>query len=88
MTFTIRASRDGETTTTVRIGPTITVAKARELSKTGWAVEIIDDDGTVYEPSEFDQLLSFDRPKNPKESSSGNVLAMLENILAERHRRK
>jgi hypothetical protein len=85
MTFTIRASKDGETIETVRIGPTATVAKARGLFKTGWMVQIIDDDGFVYAPSEFDQLLSFDRPKNPKESSRADVLAMLENILADRH---
>jgi len=53
-TFTIRASKNGDTTTTVRVGPTITVAKARELSKAGWTVQIIDEDGSVYGPSEFD----------------------------------
>jgi hypothetical protein len=88
MTFTIRASKDGETIETVRIGPTATVAKARGLFKTGWMVQIIDSDGAVYAPSEFDQLLSFDRPKSPKENSSADVLAMLENILADRHGRK
>jgi hypothetical protein len=88
MTFTIRASKDGETIETVRIGPTATVAKARGLFKTGWMVRIIDDDGSVYAPSEFDQLLSFDRPKSSKESSHADVLAMLETILADRHERK
>ena len=86
MTFTIRASKDDETTTTVRIGPTITVAKARELSKAGWTVRIIDENGSIYEPSEFDQLLSFDRPK--KEISRADVLATLEDILIDRDRRK
>jgi hypothetical protein len=66
MTFTIRASKDGETIETVRIGPTATVAKARRLFKTGWIVQIIDDDGLPYAPSEFDQLLSFDRPNRRK----------------------
>jgi hypothetical protein len=65
MPFTIRASKDGETVETVRIGPTATVAKARGLFKTGWIVQIIDDDGLPYAPSEFDQLLSFDRPNRP-----------------------
>ena len=88
MTFTIRASTDGETIETVRRGPTATVAKARGLFKTGWMVEIIDENGSVYAPSEFDQLLSFDRPKSPKESSRGDVLAMLESILADPHGRK
>ena len=31
--FTIHASKDGETSQTVRLGPTISVAKARELAK-------------------------------------------------------
>jgi hypothetical protein len=88
MTFTIRASKDGETIETVRIGPTATVAKARGLFETGWMVHIIDDEGSVYAPSEFDRLLSFDRPKSPKESSRADVLAMLENILADLHGRK
>jgi len=81
-TFTIRASKNGATTTTVRVGPTITVAKARELSKAGWTVQIIDDDGSVYGPSEFDQLLSFDRPK--KEISRAELLTSLEKILIDR----
>jgi hypothetical protein len=51
-------------------------------------VQIIDDDGSVYAPSEFDQLLSFDRPKSPKETSRADVVAMLENILADRHGRE
>jgi hypothetical protein len=88
MTFIIRATKDGETIETVRIGPTATVAKARGLFKTGWIVQIIDDDGSVYAPSEFDQLLSFDRPKSPNESSRADVLAMLESILVDRHGRK
>jgi hypothetical protein len=45
MPFTIRASKDGETIETVRIGPTATVAKARGLFKTGWMVQIIDGEG-------------------------------------------
>lgn len=46
MTFTIYASKDGQSVTTVRIGPTITVAKARELSKYGWDVHITAANGT------------------------------------------
>jgi hypothetical protein len=45
MPFTIRASKDGETIETVRIGPTATVAKAPGLFKTGWMVQIIDGEG-------------------------------------------
>lgn len=86
MTFTIRASKDGQTIETVREGPTATVAKARGLFKTGWLVQIIDSDGLTYAPSEFDQLLGFDRHKSqkPKEISSDGVLSIVENILAER----
>jgi hypothetical protein len=84
MTFTIRASKNGETIETVRIGPTAAVAKARGLFKTGWLVWIVDSDGSTYAPSEFDQLLSFDRPKGPKESSNNDILAMVEDILADR----
>jgi hypothetical protein len=82
MNFTIRASKDGEIIEVVRIGPTATVAKARGLFKIGWMVQVIDEDGSVYAPSEFDQLLSFDRPKASKKSSPADVLAMLENILS------
>lgn len=61
MTFTIQASKDGETVQTMRISPTITVAKARSLQKSGWQVHIIDSDGRRYGPNRFDQILSFDR---------------------------
>jgi hypothetical protein len=58
--FTIHASKDGETSQTVRIGPTISVAKARELTKYGWQVHITDADGQQYGPDRFDDLLRFD----------------------------
>jgi hypothetical protein len=61
MTFTIHASKDGQSVTTVRIGPTITVAKVRELSKYGWDVHITDEGGQRYGPDKFDDLLRFDR---------------------------
>ena len=88
MAYTIRASKDGETIETVRIGPTATVAKARGLFKTGWMVQIIDENGSAYAPSEFDQLLSFDRPKSPKKSSRADILTILENVLSDRQGRK
>jgi hypothetical protein len=50
---------------TVRIGPTATVAKARGLFKAGWVVQIIDEKGFPCAPSQFDQLLSFDKPDKP-----------------------
>lgn len=59
--FTIQASRDDETVTTVLIGPTITVAKARMLHKQGWQVHVTDADGRQYGPEKFHRLLSFNR---------------------------
>jgi len=59
--YTIHASKDGETSQTVRLGPTITVAKARELTKYGWQVHITDADGNQYGPNKFNELLRFDR---------------------------
>ena len=84
MIFTIRASKDGQTIETVREGPTATVAKARGLFKTGWLVQIIDSDGLTYAPSEFDQLLGFDRHKRPRRISGDGVLGIVEDILTER----
>jgi hypothetical protein len=60
-TYTIHATKDGETVTTVRIGPTITVAKARTLLKEGWNVRVTDGEGHQYGPGRLDRLLSFDR---------------------------
>jgi hypothetical protein len=80
MTFTIRALKDGDIFETVHIGPTATVAKARGLFKTGWMVHIIDSDGSSYAPSEFDQLLAFDRhaakepPKRRRSEFAGKYL--------------
>jgi hypothetical protein len=59
--FTIHSSKDGQSTTTVRIGPTIIVAKARTLQKEGWQVYVTDASGHRYDGDEIDQLLSFDR---------------------------
>jgi hypothetical protein len=86
--FTIRASKDGETIETVRIGPTASVARARGLFKTGWMVQIIDSEGLCYAQSEFDQLLSFDRHKAAQDTPKDDVLAVLENVLADRRGRE
>jgi hypothetical protein len=59
--FTVHASRNGETSQTHRTSPTVTVAKARVLFKTGWSVHIADSAGRQYAPSEFDEILKFDR---------------------------
>ena len=59
--FTVLASKNGETNETQRTSPTITVAKARILFKSGWQVNIADAAGREYGPSEFDEILKFDR---------------------------
>jgi hypothetical protein len=63
--FTIHATKDDDTISTVRIGPTVTVAKARTLQKEGWQVHITDADGRQYGPGQFDQLLSLDHRGPP-----------------------
>jgi hypothetical protein len=60
-TFTIHASRDGETIEAARTSPTMTVAKARALLNDGWQVHITDTNGRRYQPETFEQVLSFDR---------------------------
>jgi hypothetical protein len=59
--FTVHASRNGEISETRRSSPTVTVARARGLSKSGWQVHIADSTGRQYAPSEFDEILRFDR---------------------------
>jgi hypothetical protein len=59
--FTVHASKNGETNETQRTSPTITVAKARILFKSGWRVHIADAAGREYGPGEFDEILKFDR---------------------------
>jgi hypothetical protein len=59
--FTVHASRNGETNEVQQDSPTLTVAKARGLFKTGWEVHIADSAGRRYAPSEFDEILRFDR---------------------------
>jgi hypothetical protein len=59
--FTVHASKNGEASETLRTSPTITVAKARALFKSGWRVHIADAAGRKYGPAEFDEILKFDR---------------------------
>ncbi|WP_300161975.1 hypothetical protein [Bradyrhizobium sp.] len=40
--------------------PTLTVAKARMLFKSGWQVQITNAAGRQFAPSEFDEVLRFD----------------------------
>jgi hypothetical protein len=59
--FTVHASKNGEISELQQNSPTLTVAKARGLFKTGWKVHIADSAGRQYAPSEFDEILRFDR---------------------------
>jgi hypothetical protein len=60
MTFTIHASKDGETIETHRASPVIAVAQARMLDMAGWQVQITDLAYRQYQLEKLDQLLSFD----------------------------
>jgi hypothetical protein len=54
--FTIQASKNGQTITTVRIRPTVCVEKAKTLLQEGWQVQITDAAGHQYGSGEFDEL--------------------------------
>ena len=54
--FTIQASKNGQTITTVRIRPTVSVEKAKTLLREGWQVHITNAAGHQYGSDEFDQL--------------------------------
>ena len=58
--FTISSSKDGETAEVQLTSPTLTVAKARMLFKSGWRVQITNAAGRQFAPSEFDEVLKFD----------------------------
>ncbi|MDE2470815.1 MAG: hypothetical protein KGL35_19235 [Bradyrhizobium sp.] len=58
--FTISSSRAGETHEIQMTSPTLTVAKARMLFKSGWRVQITNAAGRQFVPSEFDEVLKFD----------------------------
>jgi hypothetical protein len=64
--FTIHASKDGKWVETEQTSPTLTVAKANSLLKTGWDVHIMDDEGRRYGPTKFNEVLSFDRKPQTK----------------------
>ena len=64
--FTIHASKDGEWVETQGTSPTLIVAKANSLHKTGWEVHITDSDGRRFGPSRFIDVLSFDRKPSIK----------------------
>jgi hypothetical protein len=58
--FTISSSKDGETATVQMTSPTLTVARARMLFKSGWRVQVTNAAGRQFTPSEFDDILKFD----------------------------
>ena len=57
VTFIVHASRDEDTTTTIRLSVVAAIAKGRALAEEGWQVFIAGPDGVRYYPSEFDTLL-------------------------------
>ena len=59
--FTIVASKNGRTVSTVRISPSVSVAKAQGPPDEGWEVHIKDSDGRQYQPDQFHQVLKRDR---------------------------
>jgi len=60
-TFTINATKDGESVESVRTSPTLVHAQARMLLKAGWQVQVTDSYGRKYPASGIDEILSFDR---------------------------
>jgi hypothetical protein len=58
--FRISSSKDGQTGEFDLTSPTLTVAKARMLFKSGWRVHITNAAGRQFAPSEFDEVLKFD----------------------------
>ena len=58
--FTISSSKDGESGELQLASPTLAVAKARMLFKSGWRVHITNAAGRRFAPSEFDEVLKFD----------------------------
>jgi hypothetical protein len=59
MTFTIHASKNGQSVVTVRISPAVAVDRARVLEGLGWQVHITDSAGHQFDPSDFDRLSSI-----------------------------
>jgi hypothetical protein len=58
--FTISSSKNGETREMQLTSPTLAVARARMLFKSGWRVQITNAAGRQFAPSEFDDVLKFD----------------------------
>ena len=58
--FTISSSKGGESAEVQLTSPTLTVARARMLFKSGWRVQVTNAAGRQFAPSEFDEILKFD----------------------------
>jgi len=56
MTFTIHAWKADQNITTVRIGPSVAIDKARELEKLGWQVYVTNASGSRFAAENFDQV--------------------------------
>ena len=71
MTFSIHASKNGQSVVTVRISPETTVDKARRLESLGWQVHIKDSVGRQFGVSEFYRFLSINRGTAPEITVEG-----------------
>ena len=58
--FTIHSSLNGDSSEMHLASPTLTVAKARMLFKSGRRVHVVNAAGRQFAPSEFDDILKFD----------------------------
>jgi hypothetical protein len=58
--FTIHSSLNGDSSELHMASPTLTVAKARMLFKSGRRVHVVNAEGRQFAPSEFDEILKFD----------------------------
>jgi hypothetical protein len=52
----VHAWKDSESKRTLYTNPVIAVARARGLSEAGWHVHVVDADGRIFYPEEFDHL--------------------------------
>jgi hypothetical protein len=66
----VHASKHRKSTRTLYTSPAIAVAKARGLFKTGWQVHVVDADGRLFHPEQFDELLRFDPKRTGSPRSS------------------
>ena len=59
MTYSFHASKNDQSSVTVRINPATAVDKARVLELLGWRVHVTDLSGHLFTPLDFDRLSSF-----------------------------